>query len=358
MTLDAFTPRSLTENVNKIGNAQEFLLQKRVFSRRRTHPTEVIDFGVIADNLRISGYTRNGQSARPVSKVAGQLKKVEAPAIRLKKTLDADFIRTLNPGLATYMGPYATDPQSQVAEKLAIEQADLKNKIDRQVEITAAEALSTGEATLTHEDGGTVAIDYEYTGDGVSAGDGLTIQPALSGTNAWSSTGAKPLSDLQTLFDQITASSNYGGPLDVLMGVDAAKAFLNHEKVMKALDIRNLDGLGLSLVERARLRGVLGDVMIFSYAISYKNSGGTLVSGFNSKTIVVLPRDPSAFSLEFGAVCDYPDPSAQALAMIETEYFSKLVRHEDPAATDLIVQSNPIPVIKRPEAVRVLTVMP
>lgn len=354
-TLNHFTPRTMTENVNKVGNAQSNLLLQRVFRRRNTHPTATIDFGVLEGNVKISGYTRPGEPAVPVDKLTGSLKTITAPEIRLKKTLDRDFMNTLNPGMRSFMGPY-TDPMSQVTEKLTEEQADLRAKIERQMEVTCADALLDGKATLTYPDGTTVEIDYEY----VTTGSGeKTVQPALTGDAKWGTSTAKPLDFLRKLARLIYENSNYDGTLDVYMGWEAMDAFINDPQVKDALKTDMQAIATRSLAEQAMYRGSVGPFQFFEYVHSHDDSTGSKTATWDSKTIAVLPSngDASVFSIEYGAVFEFPNPQAQTPQFIQTQFFSKLHRHDEPPVTDLILQANPVPLIKKPEAIRICKVL-
>ena len=356
MTINAFTPLVLTDTVNKIGNAQMPFMLQRVFRRRNTHKTDSIVFGVNDGNIKLSGYTRKNAPGTRVEKHGGALKALVVPEIRLVKALDRNFFETLNPGLPGYTGPVNADPNAQTNVKIAQELADQRAKIERQMEVTAADAVQNGTATLTYPDGGTVTISYEYETTPASK---ATIQTALTGTNKWDSADSDPLKNLRTWARQIAQYSNYGGPLDVILGYNAADALMKHTQFEKILNKQTLNLATMSLAEQGLFRGQFGQFTFWEYVQSYQNSAGTLVDAWDPKTVAVLPANGPAdiFSMEFGATFDFPTPASDTPQFIQAEFFSKIAKHEDPAVLDLILQANPLPLIKNSSALRVCTVL-
>jgi len=274
----------------------------------------------------------------------------------LVKPLDRDFFETLDPGLPGYTGPVNADPNAQTNVKIARELADLRAKIERQMEVTAADALLDGSATLTYPDGGTATITYEYE---TTPAAKATVQTALTGTNAWSSSGSNPLKNLRTWARQIAQYSNYGGPLDVIMGYEVADALTNHAQFEKILNKQTLNLGTMSLAEQGLFRGQFGPFTFWEYVQSYQNSAGALVDAWDSKTVAVVPANGPAeiFSMEFGASFDFPTAQSETPQYITAEFFSKLVKHDDPPVQDLILQANPLPLIKNANAIRVCTVL-
>jgi len=355
MTISRFTARDMTSSIRRVGDARVNFLVNGVFKRGANHATDIIDFGVMKISKRAAVYQRPGGMAVPVNKSTGGAKTVRAPKIREKIVLDENFATVLNPALDSYAGPY-TDPQAQLAEKTAIELAKLRRRADMAVEIQAAQALQTGETTITYEDGGTETIDFGYTGDGATAGDSYTIQKTLSGTAAWDKSGSNPLNDLEALAGQIRDHSVEAGPLDVIMGLSAWTAFFNNEKVQKLFDIRRIDAGSMSIVVAEAYRGPFAGLRIFTYSNGYfVNNTRTAI--WDPKKIVVLPRqDSGLLTIEHGAVYEQPNPGDSA-RWIQTDWFSKWVHHQDPPVDEIIVETRPLALIKDPDAIRVLQVV-
>lgn len=354
MSLASFTPRSLSAVMNDLGDKRVNFLLNSIFKRRNTHVTDTIDIGKLTADARIVPYTRKHEPAVPVNKLAGSLGTLVAPIIRTKKVLDEDFFATLNPGMTSYQGPY-TDPNTQAADKIALELDDLRRRTDKTIEKAAAEALSTGSITITYEDASNLTLSMGYTGDGATAGESYTIQPTLSGTDAWSASTSKKLVTISELARQIRAFSDWDGMIDVIMGYKACREFTDDAKIQKLLDTKSLNIGSLSLTEQAAFKGVINGMRIWEYQGGYISGTVTLNAIWDPWKIAAIPAGSDAFSVEFGAVFEREAPG-QNPKFIRTEYFSKINQEEEPPVSELISESRPIPVVRNPRAVRVQTV--
>lgn len=361
MTIARFTPREMTEGVRNVGDALSNFLTQKFFSRRNLHATATIDYGELNGDAKLALYSHVDAPAVPVDHMAGASKTVVAPRIRLKKIFDRNKAETLNPGINPYAGPY-TDPNEQLLQKILEEQMDLRRKIDRSIEVQAAQALGTGSVTITYPDASTATITFGYTGTATGGSQTMTdtdsynIQQTRTGTNAWSSEKARPNDDLKHMVNQIRNNSDYDGPLCVVMGPGAFSMYVNCPTVKDFYDNRNMRMGSLSPLDFQRYVGNAGALDLFEYVSGYENSAGARVASWASNLVAVVPMDTSGFSTEFGAVFDYAEPGAMNQQFIKTDYFSKFVRREDPAVTELIVESNPLVLVKKPKAIRVMTV--
>lgn len=358
--LSSFTPRVLTQSVNLLGDGRENFLLNNYFTQRNTRASELIDFGKLQVAARVLMYAREGQEAIPRLKHSGTLNAVKAPHIRQKITLDKEFFKTLDPSLNTYMGPY-TDPQAQIAEKVTREQSILRRDADRTMEVQCAQALTTGLITLTFDNGDTATIDMGFT---TGTGDTYNIQPDLTGTDLWSSANSNIFKTIETLANQIRKNpiGGYRGPLVCLMGFDAWMAILGNSKLFAMVNNNSNLNLGGGTPSAQQIyKLTLNGIPIYQYSMGYQNKSGTLVEVMDSKSIVLMPAAPDSFSIEFGPVFDFLDPNPVASGavqqFIQTEYFSKFVMYPDPPITDLIVETNPLALIRNPTAIRIQKVM-
>lgn len=355
-TLTVYDARSLSQSVIQLGSAEQNLLRNLVFTRVNTHKTNIIEFGKLSQRAKVSIFRRAGEPAAAVQLSEADLRNVRAPKIRIKEPITEDKARKLNPAVPSYMpGGAATDPNVNFAETLVQKQAQMRLIADTTIEVMCCLGLVTGTITLTYEDSSTATITFGYTGDGATPGGQYTIQLSLSGAALWTASTSNPLSDLEGLGDQIRYYGSYDGQLNVIMGSEAWAAFQGNDKLYKQLDTRRLDIGGLSPVQAANYKGQLGQFSIWKCVKGY-DSGGSRTEAFSAKKIVVVPANSDVFSLEYGAVFDRETPGGP-LGFIETTYFSKLVEHEDPPTSDLIVETNPLPLVKNPDAVRVLQVV-
>lgn len=357
LTLTNFDAAELTTAVQNIGNAQEKLLTRRFFlynPGRNQHATKFLEFGSLTETVRIVNVRRPGESAAPVDLTRGSLKVCQFPKIYVSKAFGEKEAETLNPGLSTYQGKN-TNPNEHFLDNVNFELAGLKRSVRQTFEVWASLALTTGSLTLTYEDTTTATVDYGYTGNGTLVGDSYTIQPSNSGDALWTAATGKPIDDLEDLVLQVQQESDYEGNFAVLAGKNAWKALANSDKVMKQLDARNLEAGRLMFKAGATYKGNLNGLEILSYNCGYKNSAGTWVNVFDQDTIALVPLDdPEVFSREQGPCWDEVNGMAQ---WINTEMYSRTITETNPAQTLLTLETRPIPLIKKPTAIRIKKVV-
>ena len=357
MTISRFSARALTESVRIVGDARPNFLKDFVFSPGSMHPTDVIDFGKMQVVARVATYQRPGGPAIVVNKSMADAKTVHAPKIREKIVFDENFAEVLNAALPGYKGPFGTDRNAQIPAKVATEQQKLRNRIERAIELQCAQALTTGTITLTFADGTTATISLEFTGDGATTGNTLTIQPDLSGTEMFTASGSDPLGYIESRGDQIRDNSDYNGPLNVILGSSAWAAFRKNKAIMAQLDNRRVESGTLKTSFDAAFKGSIDGFNFYKYVNGYVNSSGTRVQAWPGGIMVIMPpQDAGKTTIEYGAVYDRPSKDEQA-RYIQTDYFSKMIAEgEDPPVDELIVESRPLALIKDPSAIRVCQV--
>jgi len=365
MSLSAFTPRTATAAVENVGIAEDLVLVNTLFRKRNTHATKTIDIPELIDTAKLAPAVHADAPAVPVDWLTGALKTFTPPCLKPMKVLDENKASVINPGIGRYTGPY-TDPNAQIMEKVVREWRDLRDRIERTNEVWAATMLSTGSLTITLADGSSTALTLSvgYTGNGVLVGDSYTIQPALSGTAKWDQAGSDPLDDLRRLARQIRQYSNYGGRLTVLLGWQAAKAFLGNDIVREYLDTRRIDVGNMTLAERMNVIAQLGDVTVKEYTPAYETQASTsstkvIASPFAANRIVMAPADDTEImSIEFGAIYERPNGNLNEMPQfLETEFFAVTEQKTNPPVVNLILQSKPFPLVKKPSAIRVLDVV-
>lgn len=117
----------------------------------------------------------------------------------------------------------------------------MQYRIARGVEAMLASAWTTGKITWTDE----TEIDIWAAEGGAT--------PYMSATTAWSAAGSDPLADILAAGD-LMVQSGARPAKRLLLGSQAAAAFLSHEKVQKILDVRRIEAGNM---EPRRAPGVL-----------------------------------------------------------------------------------------------------
>ncbi len=362
ITLNALSAAVLSMAINECGTDEElqkehFLLNNVFRPNPMVHFDENLKWGVDQRGIFLVGYSRPDDAAVAVEKSGQTLKTLRIPRIRRKIPIDREFVKQLSVLVQNYTGPLNMDPMSQLQMKIHREALRLRTMIDRQTEVSAATALAGGTFPVNDEEGNTIGtVDFGYTGNGVLVGDQYTIQKNLSGGDKWDTATSKPSQNLRTLRRQIRRYTGWAGPCYVLAGYNALDLMVTNTDTKDLMDNRRMDMGNLTYTEQSLIRGKVAGMPVVEYDLVYDTADGK-VEAWSPNHVMVLPVNPRLYSVEFGPVFDFPGDDPQALPeLIHTQYFSKTVRHEDPATADIIAEANPMPVIWNPKAQRRLKV--
>jgi len=349
-------PVDLSRSVVTMGNAQAPMLQSDVFQFNPVEDqkeTDNIEFGQMAENVKVLHYNRDMEPAKPIELLSGATKSVKAPTIRVKKNINKMVAKVMNPAFASY-NRKATSPSENLAELIALEQLDMRRKIDATKELQCAQALYLGASIITFGDGTSATIDMGYTSG--STPD-ATIQDPLAGGSDWATTTVDPITTLERLEEQIRRYSDYDGILRVDFGSAAWTNFRSNEKIQKQLDISNLNVGSISVAGRARYKGQIGQFQLYTNQAGYFDSGGTYHETLDPNDIVMYPVGSPNMRMIYGAVFEYPTRDSQTPQWLMTQYFSKIVQHQDPPTSDLIVETHPLALVKNPLEIRRIRVV-
>lgn len=353
-----FDSVTLSEGVREIGNAQKpFLSRYFPFNRSlNMHASNLIAFGILKRNPRVSVFRKSKEGAAIVAHDIGDEKQVLVPKIRLKKVIDEDYARAIDPSMPSYMGS-ATSLENQLSEKILDDQQDLMDIVRNTMELMMAQALFLGSTTLTFEDASTATISFGYS-SGTNNDD--TIQDALTGTDLWTDDLANPRGTLDALRAKIERTSNARGPFDVLMSYDICDAFLRNAEVRAVIKTDSgFRGTGNpDLAFDAKFVGNIFGYNIYRYEMNYELASTLTAMSPNNK-ILMVPTPGSTRNwaeLHHAAVWDRPAPGARA-QFILTDYFSKINGEGDPPVDEIIVETDPLPLIKNVLPIKVQQVI-
>jgi hypothetical protein len=135
--------------------------------------------------------------------------------------------------------------------------SDMNDKIQRTIELQAAQILQSGTITLNDENGNSV---YQ-----ISFAPKTSHFPQVSVD--WTSASSTKISDILTLCNQIKADGKYTPDL-LQMGDEAYELFIQDEAVLKRLDNTRIEGNGVVPLERMGNGGIYrGIIEIGSYKL-------------------------------------------------------------------------------------------
>lgn len=345
VTLPTFGYVSLTEAVNKMVRPSRFFT-KMFFGKTKEHGTKKVQVDLIVGRRKIAPFVRRGKEAIVVSDLGKQTQDFEPVNIRVKKDLDADqLLFTRGAGLPVHVPGGSGDQIAQGRMKrIAEEQADLRDMIDRTIEFLAAKAF-TGSYNLTAEDDA-IAVNF---------GMPSANKPTLINTAKWNlHDSAQPLRNIRD-WKVIARKASGKVPYAAVMTTDLWNYFINTNEVQQFLDNRRID-LGKfespkELMDMgAQYMGTVDNTDFYVYDEYFEDSSGddqSMVA--ENQCLLISPAADNV--LHFGAIEDLKSAS------VVGKYFSKDWITEDPSVYWLLVESHPLPVPHRPDAHICATVM-
>lgn len=357
MAINHYTSIALTRAVSDMGSAQKVSRIRAQFpDNDEITMGEQLEYGYDSDNPHILVVRKQHEGSSPIAFQTGTLKTLTFPKYRPSATLKEADARKLDPSLNVYTGRQ-TDPNANLSAKIAKQLEKMNRYIETSHLANCAAGLRTGSVTFKFEDATTNTMAYGYTtGTAVDS----TIKTALSGTTAptaiWTHANALPIDNIELLAANIRKTSQYGGPLDVLMGAAAWDAFRKHSTVTTVLDNRRVEAGQIMYNENMEYKASFGGFNIFLIDFSYQLTS-TWTAAWDTNTIAVVPREPGDwFSTEYGAPYEIPEGTNDA-TFIPVKKFSKVVTEPDPPVQKIILESRLVPVVKNPLCLRVQTVI-
>jgi hypothetical protein len=224
--------------------------------------------------------------------------------------------------------------------------AEQERQITRREEFYAAQILLTGGLTVEGDDYPTQQISY-------GRNSSHTVQ--LTGANAWGQSGVSALANLRSWNQVAMQDSGYNCNVVILDPV-AEQLFINDSGVQTILNNRvntptgadnsnfrignlNLAGvLAGAIGEEVKFLGQIGEFLVFVYNQLYTDGAGNVQSMLPAGTCILVSPSGIQGTKCYGAIQD-PKAAWRALAR-----FPKMWVEEDPAVTNLMTQSAPLPV--------------
>lgn len=341
--MDIFSTHVLAKVVENLPTPSSFLLDT-FFPNIQTSEKEEIFFDVTDSKPRITPFVSPLLPGKVVNGNGYQTKSFKPAYVKDKRRFDANIPFKRMAG-ETIGGNLSNAQRYERA--LATTLQDQLDNLTRREEVMAAEILRTGK-TIVSGDG--------YPATTVDFGRDAALTKALVSENTWSGAGSKPLDNLE---DWAAEIQNKAGVVakTVVMDPDAWKIFRSNASVEKYLDYRrgttnslNKDPIVRSKESKARYVGSIGDFDLWVYNDSYINDFGTLTNLLPSKTVILGSKDGLEGTRCYGAIHD------EKANWTVSRYFTKSWIEEDPSVRWLLLQSAPLVVPYRPNAVLCATI--
>lgn len=323
-------------------------VSNKVFSEEYTHDKSTIAFEIIKDEDEIAQFVpRGSREPNVINKGDRKTLAFETPVIYESVVFTADEIEQFK----------VLDSQSDNAIKLANdavvrEVKKLKTRLERRIEQMCTYIIVNGKLIINQAN---LDFDIDF---------GLNDDQKVSNTTTatkWGATTGDIIGDITKWRRIISKRLGMAGDL-LLVGSEAADAIRANEAVKKHLDTSYNDAGFLKLQEEFGSAGTpigkLAGASIFEYNQQYTTKSGkikTAVDMIPTKQAVLLSTKAGAFAKHFGGISR--SNGKGAFDIERTKY--KIEVYEDPRGKyiEWSLESRPLPVIQRPDALLTAVVM-
>lgn len=335
ITIPTFGHVALTESVNNMQPVPSFI-RNTLFPREITHPTKTVLLDIIVGGKKIAPFVKRGNPAKVISIQGKKAQEITPPSIRVKKFLTPSDLLLRQEGSSILVPGGSGDPLAAARKnKIANEQKDLKDIIDRTIEYMCARALG-GSYTITQDDL-VFAIDY---------GMPNANKPTLTSTAKWDApTTCTPLKNLRA-WRGVAHKASGKIPTKVIYNSATFELFLAADEVKAYLDKKNID---LGAVRTEQLILEMGAIKVASldgmdhyvYDGTYTDANGVEQSMIPNN-VAVLASPAADNRIHFGLI--------EEIQFTMAKYFSKEIVEDDPSGLWLLVESDPLPACHQPDA--------
>ncbi len=360
MPLDIYTPMELYEimfDPRQTITTSQWL--DMFYPRSFLSTQEEIMFDKIDADRKIAPFMLPNAPGKPIFRGQGERIETFKPAYTKPK----DAVRptealALQPGELTRRLALQSPEARYNAKVIEITQYH-RRAIQRLWDYMAAKAVIDGAITINYY-GDSGIVTHSVTIDfGRAAGHTITL-----GSGArWGDSGVKPWDNLQTWIDTV-ANAEFGGSVtDVMMGAEAAAAFLSDADVKDKLDIRYRGSedvqvnRGLIVTDPmnpfTRL-GTMGSGVniwrVSGVGNTFQNANGTFTPILGSKQVLLASRAVNGVKA-WGAILD------SAANLQPADIFSKMWDEQDPSARFIMSQSAPLMIPVNPNCTLLANVL-
>jgi hypothetical protein len=344
MSIDIFDTRTMLDAIEQMKRPTNFL-RDTFFPAATPVETETVDVDIVKGKRRMAPFCSPLSEGKLVENIGFSTSTLKPGYIKpFKITTAADLLKRA-PGTTLYSGGQTIEQRAQV--KLGSDLADLMDMIDRREEWMAASALDTGVITMKIKGetaDKTVSVDFLMD---------ATHKVTLAGADLWSAGTGTPIADLQEWATLIRKDSGVN-PTQVIMGTDAAAAFINNTTVKAIMDNRRVDmGMvnpqqlanGVSYLCSINAPGLAIDV--YTYEEWYLNEDTGVETAMVPAKKVWMGSPKTANRTLYAVIQDMEAIEEGSAAV---KRFPKSWVPKNPSARHLMVQSAPLVALLQPDA--------
>ncbi len=349
-----------TSFLNNVKPRASFLTQLVFGGRETILPTESVELSYREGERFLAPFVEVNAEAIPVGTRSTTFANVSTPNIRIKRPMDAyqAFLRR-QPATGMFIsggGPVSAARLQAIAEDSQF----MSDLIDNRIEWMVGQLISgttDGKMVLSYE----VQANANWRVEIPRATD---VDITLTTTARWNDSAPNAQNDFLTV-KRLLAKHVNAPPTVCIMDSAAANAFLNLAAVKADMDRRNVDAGTLALQSQfteagAIYHGTYMGIPVWEYTREYVDETGTtrlFLGGGTSAAGLAIFMAQGALNdstIYYGCI---PDHDAFESGAFQGRRFAKAWKTQDPSVYTQLVQSRPLPFIRRPNAVVVMDVL-
>lgn len=341
--------RVLTELVNEIKGPQTFL-QQTLFPTSRVLPTRHVEIPTIRGNRAMAGFTADDAEALMIEGLGTEAKLIKGISQRLKKAFTpSPLLFNRQHDNVIYLTD-GGDQRSMVMEHIARDSQRMVDMSVNSVEYLASQCLSGVLSYSSEEDGVAFVLDF-----GKSAGNTVV----LTAGDLWTASTSSPKQDVLDAKRRLSDVVGYA-PTDAIMGQEAADAWIANAEILATLDNRRVTSGEMDLTQQFNEQGVifLGTwcgIRWWEYSRSLVVPAGSEVPLVDPKMVHFISRGAQTEQvLYYTAISDMEAFMGGVLA---SQRFSKSWMEHDPSALIQLMETHPLPCLRRPDSIYSLQVV-
>jgi len=344
--IDMFEARSLTNAINRAKVIEPFVLNT-FFKNKQYHAADKIDIEILTGSDKLAQFVNQHEGAQIIKKLSKSVRTLTLPRTFEKKVFTAFELANYKSIGNLYVAN--AEDRTRIPNQMILQELEeLKNRIIRRREQMACEALSTGEVVVS-QDNIDFFVDFEFE-------DNVHLI-SLSSNVKWSEATAKPLTNLRNWKRDIMKRCGINADI-LILGSEAADAFIANDSVKKELDTNNNKVGVLDLTQSATRSGMfIGRIMgvdIYEYNQQYTKQDGTTVDMINPKKAILVASQSPGFRVHFGPIYRIENGN---LKIYQNELLVETNTNEDKTALDWKVEQKSLPTIHEPNAIISATVL-
>jgi hypothetical protein len=209
--------------VSKLPPVRTFF-RSTFFRHEETFVTKNVDVDFVKGTRKVAPFVSRLIGGKIVPNTGYSTKTYTPPLVAPEKVTTVDDLLQRQPGENPYSG---RTPAERAVVKMAQDFTELRDQIARREELMCCQSIFTGTIPVIG-DGVNEIIDFGFTNK----------ETITTATKKWTNAASDPIEDLKRWHETVQKTGFVNCDMCV-MGSDVAKAFINHEKVMKQLDVKN-----------------------------------------------------------------------------------------------------------------------